>query len=467
MPSFDPDFVAAATGGTWTARPAGPCTGWAIDTRTLRPGEGFAALATGRRDGHEFLAEAARRGAAAAMVSRPAAETALPQLAVADTLAALQALARAHRGRFAGRVVAVTGSAGKTSTKDLLAVLLGDEGRVAATEGNLNNHIGVPLTLLRLDGGRHDFAVVEAGISERGEMDVIAALASPDAALVTTVAPAHLEGLGTVEGVAAEKARLAAHLRPGGFVVLPAACASFRAFRELEAPGFAAVAAGQAAEAARGLRPVPFTIEHAGEATRIGVAWGGRVEAFALRRATPGMASNAVLAVIAGLALGVEPGAMRARIGRWRPAALRGEVRRSGKRTVYLDCYNANPASMADALEGFLAVAPEGAPRLYVVGCMEELGAAAAALHRAAGERWPLRAQDQLIVFGAHAADLAAGAAAAAPGARIVVEPGRDEAAAMVRGFEGAVFVKGSRRHALEDLLGGTAGGAAGREEAA
>jgi hypothetical protein len=139
----------------------------------------FVALRTEKRDGHNYLAAAAARGAAAALVARVVPDSPLPQLVVADPLAALHALARAHRARFRGTVVGVTGSAGKTSTKDLLAVLLGATSQVLATEGNLNNHLGVPLTLLRLDPAQHRHAVVEAGISGPGEMDVIAAMIAP------------------------------------------------------------------------------------------------------------------------------------------------------------------------------------------------------------------------------------------------------------------------------------------------
>ncbi|MEY4938740.1 MAG: hypothetical protein RIQ93_475, partial [Verrucomicrobiota bacterium] len=163
MPAFSPDTLARWTGGRWTARPVSPLTGFTADTRELKTGQVFVAIKTDRRDGHDFLAAAMAAGASAAIVATPDPDVALPQLCVSDPLGAFQAIAREHRRSFAAPVVAISGSAGKTSTKDLLALLLGGEaGGVLATAGNLNNHLGVPLTLTRLDPTAHHFAVIEA-----------------------------------------------------------------------------------------------------------------------------------------------------------------------------------------------------------------------------------------------------------------------------------------------------------------
>ena len=204
MPDFAPALLAGWTGGRWTRQPQGSITGFSADTRQVRPGQMFVALKTDQRDGHQFLHAAAAAGAAAALVSQSDDSLSLPQLVVEKPLESFQVIAREHRRTFPGRVIGVTGSAGKTSTKDLLATLLGE--RVLATEGNLNNHIGVPLTLTRLDAAEHDYAVIEAGVSAPGEMAPLAEMISPDVAIVTLVAPAHLAGLGGLEGVRREKA---------------------------------------------------------------------------------------------------------------------------------------------------------------------------------------------------------------------------------------------------------------------
>ena len=203
---------------------------------TLAAGQVFVALKTDKRDGHDFLNEAQTRGAAAALVDREISSMTLPQLVVGDVLAGFQRIAREHRREFPGTVVGVTGSVGKTSTKDLLALLLGGAPKVLTTEGNLNNHLGVPLTLTRLDPAIHDYAVVEAGINTPGEMQGLAEMIEPDHAIVTLVAPAHLEKLGTLEGVAFEKSRLLAANRDGGLAVFPFSCTRFESFRALTNP---------------------------------------------------------------------------------------------------------------------------------------------------------------------------------------------------------------------------------------
>lgn len=454
MPEFDPKILAADTGGDWCANPVAPITGFSIDTRSLKPGDLFVALKTEKRDGHDFLADAEARGAGAALVAHPVSSSKLPQLVVADPEAALREIARAHRERINLTVVGVTGSAGKTSTKDLVALLLGGRGEVLATEGNLNNHLGVPLTLLRLDSAKHRFAVVEAGISGPGEMAVIAPLISPNVAIVTTVGAAHLDRLGSIQNVAEEKSVLAEFLRSGGFAIFPKRCLDFDAFARLKARQIIAIAGEETPRnESQARRFTGYVIRHEDDRTTVTLNVSAGELRFDIRKTSTGMAENAVLAIVAALELGVPAARINERIRDWRPAALRGEVRTVNGRIVYLDCYNANPLSMSDALEGFLSFAPAGLPRLFVVGSMEELGPESAEFHRAAGRNWPFAAGDRMIVFGTHARELAEGAREIAPVGNISVNPDREDAARILREFPGAVFLKGSRRYALETLL--------------
>jgi UDP-N-acetylmuramoyl-tripeptide--D-alanyl-D-alanine ligase len=427
-----------------------------MDTRQLRAGQIFVALRTARRDGHDFLGAAAQAGASAAMVGRADATLALPQLVVADPLEAFQAIAREHRRRFRGPVVGISGSAGKTSTKNLLAQLLGGEaGGVLATEGNLNNHIGVPLTLTRLDPARHRFAVIEAGISEPGEMAPLAGMIEPDLAIITLVAPAHVATLGSIEGVAREKAVLPAAVKTSGVALYPQQAGEFEAFRELKVNRLVI----ERADVVRPEEPPPnrvyYTITHRENETALALAYGAPPPlVFTLRRVSDGMAQNAVLAICAALRLGVSRDDVQTRLRAWVPASLRGELRREGDRLIYLDCYNANPASMADALDAFYAVAPPAMPRLLVLGGMEELGAESAMFHRALGRALRLRPQDRLFVIGEHAAALREGAldAGVEAGQATVVGDLRT-VRPQVMDFCGAVFLKGSRRYQLESLL--------------
>jgi UDP-N-acetylmuramoyl-tripeptide--D-alanyl-D-alanine ligase len=457
VPLFSPENLAAWTSGKWKSLPASPLTGFTADTRQLREGQVFVALKTDRRDGHDFLPAAMAAGASAALVSRADPALALPQLVVADPLLAFQTIAREHRRTFRGPVIAISGSAGKTSTKNLLALLLGGgEGGVLATEGNLNNHLGVPLTLTRLDPAHHRFAVIEAGISAPGEMEILGGMIEPDFAIITLVAPAHLEELGGIEGVAKAKAALLSAVHTGGSALFPQACMAFEAFRTLK------VNSWRLGRADLPLSPdVPpantfFTLMQCAEETLVAMrdSVSGKALNFVLRRVSDGMAQNAALAIRAALLLGVRAETIRDRLERWQPAALRGELRREDGRLLYIDCYNANPAAMGDALDAFYAVAPDTEPRLLVIGCMGELGTESAMYHHALGRAIHLRRQDHLMIIGDHAGSVRQGALenGAAP-LQVEVVGSLDPVRAQLAKFKGAVFIKGSRRYQLETIL--------------
>jgi UDP-N-acetylmuramoyl-tripeptide--D-alanyl-D-alanine ligase len=460
MPTFAAAKLATWTGGTWSTFPGAAITGFNQDTRTLSTGQVFVALKTDRRDGHDFLAEARQRGAAAALVGRAVPGESLPQLVVADPLAAFQRIAREHRREFHGTVIGVTGSVGKTSTKDLLALLLGQpseaaakEGeisRVLATSGNLNNHIGVPLTLTRLDPAIHLAAVIEAGINSPGEMQSLAEMIEADHALVTLVAPAHLEKLATLDGVAAEKVTLLRGVRAGGLQVFPVSCWKHEVFRELANP-LTLVPENEGMTRVTG-RTVKFNVFHRPERTEVRLE--GR-RTFVLRRVSAGMAQNTALALALASDLGVPDAVMQSRLEHWQPSQWRGELRQSGEATVYCDFYNANPASMADAIDAFNGAVGSEPRRIYVLGCMEELGPESAEYHRLFGRTLHLRKGDHLFVIGGQAEALREG----------LLENGNDPAQIAVvtdlapvrerlAGFQGAVFLKGSRRYQLETVLG-------------
>ena len=453
VPTFPAEQLAAWTGGRWTVRPTAALRAFNFDSRRMRPGDVFVAIKTEKRDGHDFLGDAATAGASAAIVAKADATVALPQLVVADPLAALHAIAGEWRRGFRGTVVGISGSAGKTSTKDLLALLLGGAASgVAATEGNLNNLIGVPLTLTQLDPAVHRCAVIEAGISVPGEMRQLAAMIEPDVAIVTLVAAAHTEALGGIDGVAREKARLPAALRPGGVAIFPQSVAEFAPFRALSEKTKVLVRGG--AVAGEG---VAFSIMQQAEETALAIAEPGLAPAtFRFRRVSDGMAQNAALAITAARGLGVADSDIQSRLAGWKPAKLRAEVRRIDGRLVYLDCYNANPASMADALEVFESIAPEGEPRLYVIGCMAELGAESAAHHRALGRRLHLREGDQLFVIGEQADVVCAGVLDQGDFSRqMQIASAAAAVAAYFAEWRGPVFVKGSRRYQLEKVIEG------------
>ena len=460
MPSFAHEKLATWTGGRWTRIPGAVLTGFNQDSRTLTAGQVFVALKTDKRDGHDYLGEAQAKEAAAALVAREVTGSGLPQLVLADPLEAFQRIAREHRREFHGTVIGVTGSAGKTSTKDLLAVLLGGapsealakEGApspVLKTEGNLNNHLGVPLTLTRLDPAKHRVAIVEAGINRPGEMAGLAEMIEPDHSLVTLVGPAHLALLGSLEGVAAEKSRLPAATRRGGLNVFPVACWAYESFRNLANP-LVLVPANEGMVKVAG-RTLAYTVLHRPERTEVTLE--GRRN-FILRRVSGGLAQNAALALALASDLGVADATLQARLHDWQPSKWRGELQQVGGALVYCDFYNANPASMADAISAFTSLVRADLPRLYVLGCMEELGTGSADYHRQLGRSILLRPGDALFVIGAQAAAVREG----------LLENGNDPAQvavienvapvrARLAGFHGAVFLKASRRYQLETVL--------------
>jgi UDP-N-acetylmuramoyl-tripeptide--D-alanyl-D-alanine ligase len=299
----------------------------------------------------------------------------------------------------------------------------------------------------------HRFAVVEAGISAPGEMGPLAAMIEPDMALVTLVGPAHLQDLGGLDGVAHEKACLVKAVRPGGAFIFPASCEAYSAFKVArEAESLVVERADRLDNREPQQGRVRFAVSHSAASTAVTLAYGPPPpHKLTLARVTDGMAQNVALAACAAMKAGVGRSQIQRRMGAWRPAPLRGEWRLSEGRRLYLDCYNANPASMADALSTFTAVAPASEPRIFVIGCMEELGAAAQHYHLELGRSLPLRRGDGALIIGSMAGAVRQGAIESGidPGQVEVAETVEAIAARLER-FRGSVFVKGSRRHELE-----------------
>lgn len=371
--------AAAATGGQvqgdWQVR------GVSIDTRSLQPGDLFVALSAAR-DGHDFVAQALARGAGAALVSHVPDGVApdAPLLLVEDVQGALEALGRAGRARTPARVVAVTGSVGKTSTKEMLALMLGDQGATHASVASYNNHWGVPLTLARMPR-ETEFAVIEIGMNHPGEIAPLARLARPHVALITTVAPAHLQAFDSIEAIAREKATILEGLEPGGVAVLNADIAQAPIlWARARETGTRAIGFGRTASDYR-LRGVTV----AGNMTTAQAELSGRAIGFTIRSAGAHFAINGLGALAACAALGADPDRAAMSLGRWTPDAGRGARELlhldAGSLELLDDSYNANPASMAAALEVLAACEPPGR-RIAILGDMKELGPQAAALHQ-------------------------------------------------------------------------------------
>jgi len=454
-PRFTAGELAAATGGRWIGAPPPALEGVSTDTRTLGPGSLFVALRGERFDGHDYLGEAAAKGAAAAVVAEARAGEAspLPRLAVADTLAALGAIARLHRRRFPIPVVAVTGSNGKTTTREMIAEILATRGKVLRTEGNLNNEVGVPLTLLGLDPS-HTSAVIEMGMSHPGEIARLAAIALPQIGVVTLAAPAHLEGLGTVDAVADAKAELYQGLPEGGIAVANADDA--RMLRRAQASG-RRMLTFSASKGRRGDVVVLEVVSQGDDGLRFVLGVGNRevgVHIPALVGAHN--AANAAAAAAAAIALGCTDREIARGLAAVRPVGRRLRLTGlpSGVRLLD-DCYNANPASMSAAL-GTLAglAAGPGLRPVAVLGDMLELGPLEAEAHRALGAEAARAGVKVLATFGPRTALTAEAARAAGLAAFHTEDPD-----ALVRWARETVapgdvlLVKGSRGMRLERLV--------------
>lgn len=451
MPTFNPFELADWTTGHWHgSRYPDTLSGFCFDARQLNAGQCFVALSGGARDGHEFCHQAMQKGAAALIVERVQALQ-LPQLVVEDSLKAMAAIAQAHRVRFAGTVVGITGSCGKTSTKEMLRQMLG-ESRTHATAGNWNNLIGVPMTLFGLDSKAQEFAVVEAGINQPGEMAQLGAMIQPDIAIVTMVGPAHLELLKSTEQVAQEKSLLVAE---GSRLVMPAELLQFPAFSRLASRSVVALQKGLPVPPG-GKDVVEYALKSAPEGIRIVLSNVVDAEDYFIASGSEGIARNAVLAIIAAQILGAGTDQIRDGLNAWRPAGNRGRMLKHDRQTFYVDCYNANPASMSDALAAFDRVTPKSEARCYILGAMNELGADAAKLHAATTSGLKLKAKDVACFVGPpelteayYAGVLSAGAC---PQQLRKCETYED-LKTFVADFQGSLFLKGSRSYTLEKLL--------------
>ena len=417
------------------------------DSRSLQPGQLFVALTGPRFDGHEFAAEAEAKGAAALLSSREL-ETRLPQLLVPDTRLALGRLAAAWRATLPGRVVAVTGSNGKTTTKEMIAAILAEAGSVAATRGNLNNDIGLPLTLLA--AREQDYLVLEMGANHPGEIAGLSAIAHPDLALITNAGRAHLEGFGSLEGVARAKGEIIGGLSPRGTFVLNADDPRASLWREL-ATGRKLLSFGRAAAADVRLDALqqPLGLNGSGFQCRYLIHTPRGPLDLQLSLAGEHNMLNALAAVAVAETLGVAHACIHTALAGLQPIAGRMQPRAGYAGSVLIDdSYNANPESVGAAL-AVLGELP--GHRWLVLGDLSELGADAAALHGEIGRRAKRAGLERLWAVGPLSREATAGFGT---GGRHF--PDRETLVTDLHGAlreDDVVLIKGSRSAAMEFVV--------------
>ena len=417
------------------------------DTRTLAPGSLFVALKGENHDGTRFVADARGRGAAGAVVPRDAELSDVPRdfpvFGVPDTRRALGDLAALHRRRAQARVVGITGSSGKTTVKEMISRALSEERTVYATEGNLNNQVGVPLTILAAPD-EADVWVIELGSNAPGEIRRLTEVAAPDDAVITTVGPAHLDGFGDVAGVLAEKMDIVRGASVAGGVVVGELPAELpHAAREVRPD---TVVAGLGSDA--DFHPHTFeTGAHSASFEKDGVR-------FVVPVGGEHHLRDLLIAAAVAELNGVSPGSAARGLADYRAHGMRGELREMGYLTVLADCYNANPESFAAAID-FCAASFPGARLTAVVGSMLELGDQSAAAHGEIADRMLDAGFDLVIVTGAFSAAFAEAGRDVAS-ATIVAADGPDAAAdALLVRLTGSelVLVKGSRGARLEGVV--------------
>lgn len=355
-------------------------SGYSIDSRTIQPGELFFAVIGERLNGHDYVEAAQKAGAIGAVVnksefSRFADKRGL--LAVADTLVALQNLGFATRRVWGKPLIAVTGSAGKTTTKEGIAHLLSKRKRVLKSQGNLNNHFGLPLQLLRLEP-EHEVAVIELGMSHGGEIAALAKICQPDVGVVTCVAPVHLEGFDSIKGIAKAKYELIEGLRAGSTAILNADDEYVSQFgRDFHGKVVMFGIRKPADVAAENVR------HHGSEGSSFTLVVDGTREEVKLPLLGQHNILNALAATAAALQYGLTPSECARALEELRPSDKRGEMIQLAGATIINDCYNSNPAALKSMVDALVSLPARR--RIVVAGEMLELGPAAEALHRECG----------------------------------------------------------------------------------
>jgi UDP-N-acetylmuramoyl-tripeptide--D-alanyl-D-alanine ligase len=438
--------IAAVMRAAGSVQP-GKVRGWSVDTRTQSTGDVFFALRGPHQDGHLFVETALERGAAAVVVDHQTG--AGRELIVEDTLAALQGLARWARGRWGGKVVAVTGSAGKTTTKDAIAHLLAAEVVVGKTCGNFNNHVGLPLSILRLaDNAR--VAVLELGMNHAGEIRALAAIARPDIGVVTNVGYAHVENFDSIEGVAAAKRELIESLPEDGVAVLNADDPRVTRFRERHPGRSVTFGFSESAD----VRACQF--DHGPGGTKF------RALGVDFETALPGRHAvlNLLAAIVVARLFGIAPEKLVEPVRTFAVGKMRGERLEHNGIVIWNDCYNSNPEAARSMID-VLRDTPAGR-RIAVLGEMLELGSAARQLHGELGRYAASQGIDYLIgVHGEAHAMVGAAVGAGLPESAAHFFEEAAEAGDFVRRLArpgDAVLFKGSRgvavERALERMLG-------------
>lgn len=422
-------------------------TGMQHDSRDVRPGDLFVALSGGRTDGHGFVENAKEAGAAAALVEHPV-EVDLPQLVVRDTLAAYGDIARGYRTETGVKVVAITGSVGKTTTKEMLAGALSGKYRVAKTQGNHNNNLGLPMTIMEMPA-ETEVAVLELGMNHFGEMSYLTSIAKPDVVVITNIGTMHIEHLGTREGILKAKLEIMQGLADDGVAVFNGDEPLLWNLREGKHRriyfGIENDRCDVVAEDVRQMDGgVYFTARGLGKQFQVYVPQEGRHTVY-----------NALATIAVGLLCQVSAESIQYQLGLFHNTGMRQRVYEENGYTIIEDCYNAGPESMEAALRVLKEHQTEGR-RIAVLGDMLELGSRAMAEHYRVG-RLAAESADMVLAFGRHSVRIVSGAVTGGMSSQCAIH--YDEQDAMAQALSAfakpgdVLLFKGSRGMKMEQVL--------------
>lgn len=469
--SFPSETLSHWARGFWNIIPrANSIRGFNIDSRKIQPGEMFIALKTEKNDGHRYLADAQKAGATAALVSQISPEISLPQLLVDETLKSFHAIARFHRQSLKIPVIAIAGSYAKTTTRELLTLLLGCE-IVSTSRENENNTLGVPLNLLRVDEKRHRFAILEAGINQPGEMEIISQILRPQHVIFTEISHKHVAFFPSQRELLKEKLKIAQFvIAQNGKLVLPqkmldqeevmefgdslstvvkfSPAEIFGDYFQEKAAKFPQASLFYATEwncEARSFR-CRFRLREENDFGE---------ECYELPVFSEGFAHNFALcrAMIHHLRITQLP--LQERLHSWKALALRGEIWENAarKQYFYLDCYNSDVTPLLESMQLFLRQYAKN-PITWVLGSLSEFGDHSESIHRQLGRQIPVTANQSIFLLGKEILPLKESLLARGiPEKNIRFFDSKNSLAEELKSVRGWIYLKGSRMHALETLI--------------
>ncbi len=442
MKQFDSYLLQKWTSGTWTSQPKHVINNFCFDTRKLNKNECFLAIKNQNNDGHRYVQTAENLCATAAIVEHPISNCKLPQLIVKNTLKAFQSIAKNYRKTLTTNIIGITGSCGKTTAKELLALLLGNKDTFK-TEGNFNNHLGLPYSITQIDPETHINAVLEVGISHPNEMDTLAKILQPNDAFLTNVAPVHLENFSSINSIAIEKFKLLNCAKNNIYY-----SAEFNHLNAQKNTSFIFTK----------IRNITSKNSIFYKKTPTNNGW--KIEINDTLFEVPfliGSGAIETFAMCIGIAMqkGIATQLLQQRLQQWKPFENRGVWKTINQRHYFIDCYNANPLSFTDSLQHFYKEAPKVKYMCFVLGSMLELGKRSYEYNQAIANNLHITVDDTFICIGKFKEAIAEGLIkCGAHHRQIHIFDTTEEAQALLsqENFN-CIYLKGSHCYHLENLV--------------